>query len=163
MSRQINQRLRASSITGEVMTEISRQKEKAQAAEKAEGQKKNITGIQDVVFILSMLSCLILTGLNVTGKMPFRTVVDPVSASQAELLSYQTLNFAVRQIDAYVREHDRLPATLTEVGAPADSRWTYERLEGTRYRIEFRFEGYPLAYDSSSDPEVFFRKVRGGQ
>lgn len=142
------------------MSEISRQTEKAQAVETAEGRQKSAAGIQDVVFILSMLSCLILTGLNVTGKMPFQTSVDPVSASQAERLSYQTLNFAVRQIEAYVREHDRLPATLTEVGAPADSRWTYERLEGTRYRIEFRSEGYPLAYDSSSDPDVFFARVR---
>lgn len=163
IDRQVSQRARAASITGELINEISREKERAGAVEMAEARRKGSTGIQDLVFILSMLGCLILTGLNVTGKMPFQTVVDPDSASQAERLSYQTLNFAVRQVDAYVRDHDRLPATLTEVGAPADSRWTYERLDGTRYRIEFGSEDYPLAYDSISDADVFFETVRKGR
>jgi type II secretory pathway pseudopilin PulG len=93
--------------------------------------------------------------------MPFQTIVNAPSAAEAETMAYQTLNFAVRAIDAYQRDHGRLPGTLTEVGAPVDPRWNYERDGNDRYRVEFRAPGYPLAYDSASDPDVFFASVRG--
>lgn len=154
---------RASTITDEVMSEISRQKELAAAAEVALNETKSTSRIQDVAFVLSMLCCLVLTGLNVTGKMPFRTSVDSPEGAEAERLTLQTLNFAVRAIDAYRNENGELPRTLIEVGAPADPRWTYEVIQDNRYRVEFRAEPRPLAYDSSSDPDLFFAAVRGGR
>ena len=153
-------RTRASAITGEVMSEIFRQKDRATVVERADDVKKGAGAVQEVVLILSMLGCLILTGLNVTGKMPFQAAAAAPSADAAQQMAQQTLNFAVRAIDAYHREYGRLPVTLTEVGAPMDPRWSYEVIGSERYRVEFRAAGFSLAYDSISDADEFFAGVR---
>jgi hypothetical protein len=151
---------RASAIAVEVLKEISREKTRTAVAGKDSTGSKAAHSIQDIVFVLSMLSCLILTGLNVTGRMPFQTTVAGESEPRVAAMAYQTVNFAVREIDAYRRQRGRLPQTLTEVGAPADPRWSYEVLGGDRYVVRFEANGFPLAYDSSDDPEKFFSSVR---
>lgn len=152
-------KFRATAITREVMTEISQQNKKAAEIERA-APSKSTGARQDVVFVIAMLACLLLTGLNVTGKMPFQTVVPAESASDVQLMAYQTVNFAVREIDAYRSQYGRLPQTLTEVGAPADPRWSYQVLDDERYLIRFEAEGFPLSYDSSGNADEFFRTVR---
>lgn len=163
MPEQKEKRTRAWTIAGEVMKEISRQNERADAFDRTSRVRKGQTAVQDVVFVLSMLSCLILTGLNVTGKMPFQTIVETPSGPELEQMTYQTLNFAVRAIDAWRGEHGRLPRSLTEVGAPADPRWTYKVIDADRYTVQFEATPFSLAYDSISDPDVFFASVRGRQ
>jgi hypothetical protein len=142
------------------MGEIFRQKERAVDAHSAEVLAKSKGARQDGVFILAMLVCLVLTGLNVTGKMPLQTVVEAKSNSEAQMISYQTVNFAVREIDAFHLQHGRLPRSLTEVGAPSDPRWNYQVLGDDQYSILFEAGEFSLAYESSLDADQFFAEVR---
>jgi len=160
MPKAENRTSRASAITSELMTEISRQRKNAVAMGEADKAARGMGSIQDVVFVISLLGCLVLTGLNVTGQMPFETHAAELAGSEAEFKAYQTVNFAVRQINAYRRQNGNLPDTLTEVGAPADPRWTYQVVSESRYLVRFEAEGHPLEYDSVVDPDQFFAAVR---
>jgi hypothetical protein len=151
---------RASAITREVMSEVFQQRKRASEVGKAGVNSKSTGARQDVVFVIAMLACLVLTGLNVTGTMPFQTVVEAKSGAEVERMAYQTVNFAVREIDAYRRQYGYLPETLTDVGAPTDPRWDYQVLSEDRYLIRFEAPGFPLAYDSRGDADEFFSTVR---
>lgn len=157
------ERKRASVLTAEVMQEISGQRARSRHVESvASSRPKRGGAAQDIVFVLSMLGCLVLTGLNVTGRMPFQTVASADAEDQIERMAYQAVNFAVREINEFRRRNGELPETLTDVGAPTDPRWIYE-VVGSDYVVRFDFEGFPVAYDSRRDPDEFFASVRRGQ
>jgi hypothetical protein len=91
--------------------------------------------------------------------MPFQTAVAAQAQNEIERTAYQTVNFAVREISEFRRRNGRLPESLTQVGAPTDPHWTYE-VWGDRYVVRYDSTGFPLVYDSRTDPDEFFASVR---
>lgn len=92
--------------------------------------------------------CLVLTLLNMTGRMPLRTAPAELSGANLEAHARRTVEFASRAIDAYRTQHEALPSSLGAVGAGVSSQWTYMVTGDASYWIRYEVAGATMSYDS---------------
>jgi hypothetical protein len=103
---------------------------------------------------------VIVTVLNLTGRMPLLFGRPTVSADQRQRHVLADVSFAVEAIDIYRGRLSKLPPSLAAVDIRGGKRWTYEVTASDRYRISLTEEGERVTYDSTQDPAVFFARVR---
>jgi hypothetical protein len=118
-------------------------------------------GITWLLLVVLIPLVILLSILNLTERMPIFFGRPSLSAEARRHQALADVSFAVEAIEQYRARLGKLPANLGAVDIRGGSRWNYEVVDSTRYRVALTDHDTKIAYDSAvNDAAEFFASVR---
>ena len=149
----------------DLVEEVSRRTVEAErAADAAEAPSENKGLRESWAFAIVLASVTVaFTVANLLGVGLIRTAADPISAEEELDRLYNSLLFAVEEIEVFHDENGSLPDSLAVLGLDQMGDFEFERVGAEGYRVT-AFEGErSLTYDSGQDFDSFFGPSLGGR
>ena len=124
---------------GAVVDEVTRDRQRRLDASGDERDRKRPLDSAGLAISLS-LAMVVLTALNLSGYGLWPTVEEPTETERNRALE-EELELMGLEIEALAEESGELPESIGELIPPATEGYSYQKLDGSRYRLSLTIDG----------------------
>lgn len=130
---------------GAVVDEVERDRQRRLGASSDGRDRKRPLDSAGLAISL-ILAMVVLTALNLSGNGLWPRVEEPTASERIRTLD-EELELVGLEIEALAEESGELPESIGELIPPATEGYSYQKLDGARYRLSLTIDGRTRAVE----------------